>query len=88
MIFNIGPFQLYRTERTGTLDITLRCMEDWGFGWEYGWRDSMRSIEETPIVEFRVGKLMILYLEVYPGGCEAWFLGFWAFPTWGKGRKK
>jgi hypothetical protein len=84
MTFDLGPFHLYRTERTGTLDISLKCLKDAPFGWEYGWRDDMRSSPETPVFEFRIGKLMVLYLELYPGGCEAWFLGFWAFLSWRK----
>lgn len=83
MIFKLGPFTLYRVEKNGTLDISLTCMEDWACGWEYGWRDNMRGgSPETPIIEFRIGKLMVAYLEVFDGGCEVWFLGFWAFPRW------
>jgi hypothetical protein len=29
--------------------------------------------------------LMVAYLQVFKGGCEVWFMGFWTFPTWGKG---
>jgi hypothetical protein len=85
MIFNIGPFELYRAQ-SGTLDISLKCMESRDCGWEYGWRDDMRGTNK-PVVEFRIGKLVVLYLEVYKGGCEVWFMGFWAFPSWGKRRK-
>jgi hypothetical protein len=87
MIFDIGPFRFYRVEKNGTLDISLICMEDWACGWEYGWRDPLRG-EDTPIIEFRIGKLMVAYLNMYNGGCEFWLLGFWAMPSWGKGDKK
>lgn len=82
MIFDIGPFRLYRVEKNGTLDISLKCLEDWPCGWEYGWRDGMRSSEEKPVIEFRIGKLMVAFLEFYPGGLEVWFMGFWAFINW------
>jgi len=92
MIFDVGPFRLYRVEKNGTLDISLKCMDDWACGWEYGWRDDMCG-PSTPLIEFRIGKLMVLYLELWENGCEIWFLGFWAMPTigeqwWEKGWKK
>ena len=86
MIFDIGPFQLYRVEKDGTLDVSLKCMEDWACGWEYGWEDDMRGAHR-PILEFRIGKLMVAYLDIYVGGMEIWILGFWAFPSWGKEKK-
>jgi hypothetical protein len=76
MIFNIGPFQLYRTEHSGTLDITLRCIENWPCGWEYGWKDDMRG-PDHPAVELRVGKLQVFYFEKYEKGFELWLFGFW-----------
>lgn len=87
MTFDIGPFHFYRVEKDGTLDISLKCMEDWACGWEYGWRDEHRGPDE-PLLEFRIGKLMVAYLCVWKGGCEIWFMGLWAFPSWGKRRKR
>ena len=87
MIFDVGPFRLYRVEKNGTLDISLKCMEDWAFGWEYGWSDDMRG-SETPVLQFRIGKLMVAYFGFNDTGCEVWFMGFWAFPSWGKRRKR
>lgn len=84
MIFDIGPFRLYRVEKNSTLDISLICLDDWACGWEYGWRDDQRGTDK-PIIELRIGKMMVAYLQFFEGGCEVWFLGFWAFPTWGKG---
>lgn len=84
MIFDVGPFRLYRVEKNGTLDISLICLDDWACGWEYGWRDDMRGTDK-PLIELRIGKLMVTYLEVWKDGCEIWFMGFWAFPSWGKG---
>lgn len=85
MIFDIGPFRLYRVEKNGTLDISLICLDNVACGWEYGWRDNMRGSDpETPIIEFRIGKLMVAYLEFDKCGCEIWFMGFWAFPSWDK----
>lgn len=86
MIFDIGPFRLRRVSKSGTLEISLRCMEKLAFGWEYGWRDAMRNCSETPIIQFRIGKLMILYIEFYKNSCEILFMGFWAFPSWEKER--
>jgi hypothetical protein len=81
MIFNLGPFQFYRVEKNGTLDISLRCMEDWPCGWEYGWRDDLRGAD-YPLIEFRIGKLKTLYVEVYRDGCELWFMGLWVIFSW------
>lgn len=86
MIFDLGPFELYRSERTGSLNITLRRIKNWGCGWAYGWRDTARG-EEKPLVSFRIGKLVVLYIEACDKGYELWFLGFWAFPHWGKRKK-
>jgi len=83
MIFDIGPFRLYRVEKNGTLDISLKCLDDVACGFEYGYRDDMRGTDK-PVIEFRIGKLMIAYLEFYKGGCEIWLLGFFALPSWGK----
>jgi len=83
MIFDIGPFRLYRVEKNSTLDISLICLDDWACGWEYGWRDDMRGTT-NPIIELRIGKLMVLYLEIWKNGFEIWFMGFWAMPSWGK----
>lgn len=87
MIFDIGPFRLYRVEKDGTLCISLLCMEDWACGWEYGWRSDQRGHDE-PLIEFRLGKLMVLYFQLWKGGCEWWVMGFWGMPTWGKRRKR
>jgi hypothetical protein len=87
MIFDIGPFRLYRVQDSETLDITLKCMDGWACGWEYGWADPLRGVN-TAIIEFRIGKLTLLYLDLWNGGGEIWFIGFWAFPSWGKRRKK
>lgn len=82
MIFKLGPFTLYRVEKNGTLDISLTCLDKWPCGWEYGWRDDMRGTDK-PWIEFRIGKLTVLYFEWYPKhsdkrwGFEVWFMGFW-----------
>ncbi len=86
MIFDIGPFRLYRVANNGTLCISLICMDDWESlpcGWQWGWRDDARG-EDKPWIELRVGKLMVMYVDPFEGGVEIWVLGFWAFPTWGK----
>lgn len=83
MIFDIGPFRLYRVPKNGTLDISLKCLDGVACGWEYGWRDDAR-VADRAWIEFRIGKLMVAYLEFYKNGCEVWFMGFWAFPSWGK----
>lgn len=84
MIFDIGPFRLYRVEKDGTLDVSLKCMDDWSCGWEYGYRDYMRGEVDKPLIQIRIKKLMVLYFEFYPKrdgtdctGFEAWFMGFW-----------
>jgi hypothetical protein len=85
MIFELGPFTLYRVEKNGTLDISLTCMEDWACGWEYGWRDDRRG-PDKPIIDFRIGKLVVLYFELHKSGCEWWLLGFWGMPSWSERR--
>jgi hypothetical protein len=86
MIFDIGPFRLYRVQKNGTLCISLICLHDWACGWEYGWADNLRGVGK-PLIEFRIGKLMVAYLEFWKTGFEFWFLGFWGMPSWGKRRK-
>lgn len=76
MIFNIGPFQLYRVEKSGTLDISLLCLKDAPCGWQYGWDDDMRGVTE-PFISIRVGKLVVLHFEKFKKGWEVWFMGFW-----------
>lgn len=83
MIFKLGPFTLYRVEKSGTLDISLTCMDNWACGWEYGWKDDMRGTDK-PWIDLRLGKLQVLYFELFENSCEVWFMGFWAFPKWGK----
>lgn len=82
MLFDLGPFRFYRVERDNTLCISLKCLDDWACGWEYGWRDVLRN-QDKPILELRIGKLRVLYIEPFESGCEIGFMGFWAFPTWG-----
>jgi hypothetical protein len=84
MTFDIGPFHLYRVSKSGTLDISLKCLENWSCGWEYGWRDDARGSVDKPFIQIRIGKLMIVYLEFFQTSCEIWFMGFWAFPSWEK----
>ncbi len=76
MIFDIGPFQIYRVEKNGTLDVSLLCCKDKPWGWEYGWEDDMRGATK-PLISFRIGKLVILYFERFKKGFEIWVLGFW-----------
>jgi len=83
MIFDVGPFRLYRVKKSGTLDISLICLDNWACGWEYGYRDDMRGTDK-PIIDIRIGKLTILYFEMLEDSCEIWILGFWAFPSWRK----
>lgn len=75
MIFDIGPFQLYRVEKNGTLDISLKTFPELPWGWEYGWADPMA--ERKPLVCIRVGKLVVLSFETFHKGFELWFMGFW-----------
>ena len=63
MTFDIGPFHLRRCD-SGTLEINLLCLGDVACGWEYGWRDDLRGTDK-PIIEFRIGKLMILYVSPF-----------------------
>jgi hypothetical protein len=76
MTFDIGPFRLYRPRSTDTLDISLICLDDLAIGWEWGWKDAQRG-NDRPIVEFRIGKLVIFYLQLFKHGFEVWFFGFW-----------
>lgn len=87
MIFEIGPFTLYRVEKSGTLDISLKCLDGWACGWEYGYRDDLRGHDE-PLIEFRIGKLMVFYVQVRKDFYEIWFMGFWCMPSWEKKSKR
>ncbi len=87
MIFDIGPFRFYRVDKNDTLCVSLKCLDDWACGWEYGWRDSARG-DSTPLIDFRIGKLVLLYLEIWEHGFEWWILGFWGMPTWTKGENE
>jgi hypothetical protein len=63
-------------------------MDDWACGWEYGWRDPARG-ENSPIIEFRIGKLMVLYMSVKKDFLEWRIMGFWGMKSWKtKGGKK
>lgn len=73
MIFEFGPFDLYRVRDSGTLDISIRGVES--CGWEYGWDDP--AAFRKPLVSIRVGKLAIFQFEKFPKGFELWILGFW-----------
>lgn len=87
MIFDLGPFRFYRVQKNQTLCVSLICLDSWACGWEYGWRDPMRG-EEKPVIDLRIGKLKVLSLEVYKGGCEIWFMGFWGMPSWKTSKKR
>jgi hypothetical protein len=87
MIRDFGPFTIYKVRSSKTLCISLKCIDDWACGWEYGYKCIFRGTDK-PILEFRVGKLMVFFLEVWKGGCEVWLMGFWFLPSWGKGRKR
>ncbi len=76
MLMNIGPFMVYRVEKVGTLCISLTRLDSWACGWQYGWRDDMRG-SDKPLIELRIGRLMVLYLEFNRGVFEWWVLGFW-----------
>jgi len=76
MTFDLGPFHLYRVEKSGALCVSLKHLEEWPCGWEYGWKDESRGVTR-PAIEFRIGKLQIFYFERYKKGFELWFLGFW-----------
>jgi hypothetical protein len=75
MVMDIGPFRFYRAD-CGTLDISLKILEDYPLGWEYGWEDPARG-SSKPWISFRIGKLNVLYFETWEKGFEFWFLGFW-----------
>jgi len=86
MIFDIGPFRLYRVEKDGTLCISLICMDNLPCGWQYGWEDPMAN--RHPWIELRLGKLTVFSFEGWIAtgykegakprpGFELWILGFW-----------
>ncbi len=76
MVFDIGPFRLYRVEKNGTLCISLIAFDDYSFGWEYGYADPMRG-ETHPWLSLRIKKLNIFSFETWKWGFEIWFMGFW-----------
>lgn len=76
MIFKLGPFTLYRVPNSETLDITITALDNWPFGWEYGYQDPLAH--KRPWIEIRLGKLVLFYFEAYPKcGFELWIMGFW-----------
>lgn len=75
MSMTIGPLRFYRANN-GSLDISFVGFSDCPWGWEYGWRDPMRG-EDRALVDFRIGKLVVLYFQKYKKGFEVWVLGFW-----------
>lgn len=85
MIFDIGPFRLYRVEKDGTLCVSLIALDNWACGFQYGWRDDQRGTDHAWI-DFRIGKLVIFYFEPFKKtlGFELWILGFWTMPHIGK----
>lgn len=74
MIFYLGPFQFYRS-KDGTLDISIKAIEHWPFGWEYGWEDHL--CEWHPWIHIRVGRLVVFSFEPSKSGFELRVLGFW-----------
>ena len=77
MVKNVGPFVVYYVENPkGTIDISLKYLEKYPFGFEYGWTDLARGIT-TPWFNIRIGKLTILYFEAWKWGLEFWLFGFW-----------
>jgi hypothetical protein len=81
VIFDIGPFRLYRVEKSSTLCVSLIAFDDCPFGWEYGWEELARG-ETHPWINLRVGKLNILYFEPWKKGFEFWLMGFWVIISW------
>lgn len=79
MIFELGPFTLYRTTE-GTLNVSLTCCDEYPWGFEWGWDDPMAG-ERYPIVHIRVWKLILLSYERWERkrgvGMEIRLLGFW-----------
>lgn len=76
MIFNIGPFQLYRVPESETISITFTAIEHWPCGWEYGWDDPI-TVDRRPWIHIRMGKLILLSFEPLKNGFEVWLMGFW-----------
>lgn len=75
MVFDIGPFRLYRVRDSETLDISLKCLDDYSLGWEYGWEDPLA--QRKPWFEIRIGKLLIFSFQKFDEGFEVRLLGFW-----------
>lgn len=74
MLFDIGPFRLYRPT-SGSINISLIRYDDKPFGWEYGWND---DIGKRPLIKLSIGKLTVFQFEKFKNnGFEIWFLGFW-----------
>lgn len=70
MIRNVGPFRVHHV-KDKFLDIWLRRYSDIPFGWGYGYDDYGTS--DRPWVQFRIGKLSILYIDEI----QISFMGFW-----------
>ena len=76
MVFDLGPFRLYRVKKNGTLCISIKYFDHLPFGYEYGWDDIMAG-ERHPWISFRVGKLNLFSFETWKWGFEVWVFGFW-----------
>lgn len=72
-----GPFCFYRcvTDYGETLNISLIAYENAPWGWEWGYSDPL--VIRTPRIDFRIGKLSLLYYEYLGKGFEFRLLGFW-----------
>ena len=75
MICQHGPFTFYRRPEAEYISITLTRFDNEPFGWEMGWEDPMAK--RKPLVELRVGRLIVFSFEKFKKGFEVWFLGFW-----------
>ncbi len=75
MIFNIGPFTLYRCDDNNHLDITLTVFSEAPFGWEYGDAEGLEGSDA--LVFIRVFGLNVLRIEFWRWGFDLRLLGFW-----------
>lgn len=75
MICEHGPFTFYRRPEAEYISINLTAFDNAPWGWEMGWEDPMA--DRKPLVELRVGRLVVFSFEKFKEGFEIRLLGLW-----------
>ncbi len=71
-----GPWRYFTIKSTEGFSAFLKGHDNLPFGFEWGWRCPGRGVD-NPIIEIRLGKLLLLFFEIFKNGFELHLLGFW-----------